>query len=151
MTALWKDLEVAMKTGEQPETAFNGRRNGVLTPKQEAAALALAAGRTIDEAARDSGAGGRTIRTWLHDQHAFTRRIGALRSEMTSRALGRLVEGMVSAADTLGFLCRKGKSEQVRLGAARALLELGVKLRETVELEERISALEGREGPRKIA
>jgi hypothetical protein len=70
---------------------------------------------------------------------------------MTSRALGRLVDSMTSAADTLGFLCRKGKSEQVRLGAARALLELGVKLRETVEFEERIAALESRQGQRRIA
>jgi hypothetical protein len=131
----------------RPEPAENGLENGELTPKQEAAALALAAGSTIDEAARKSGAGGRTIRTWLHDEPAFPRRVAGLRAEMTARALGRLADGMASAAETLGFLCRKGKSEQVRLGAARALLELGVKLRESVELEQRIAALEaGRNG-----
>ena len=131
-----------MMTGRQPETAFNGRLNGSLTPKQEAAALALAAGRTIDEAARDSGAGGRTIRTWLRALPAFSQRIGQLRAEMTSRALGRLVDNMTSAADTLGYLCRKGNSEMVRLSAARAVLELGTRLRETIELEQRIAVLE---------
>jgi hypothetical protein len=34
------------------------------------------------------------------------------------------------------------ESETVRLGAARALLELGVKLREGVELEQRVADLE---------
>src|SRR5262245_40168611 len=126
----------------QPETAANGRENSRLSPKQEAAALALACGCTIDGAAKDSGAGARTIRTWNLTVPEFKRRVDELRCEMTSQALGKLVENMKSAADTLGYLCRKGKSETVRLGAARALLELGVKIRESVELEQRLAALE---------
>ena len=50
---------------------------------------------------------------------------------------------MSGAADTLGQLARKAKQESVRLAAARAVLELGAQLRETVELEQRIAALEG--------
>jgi hypothetical protein len=92
-----------------------------------------------------------TAKTWSATLPAFRRRIQELRAEMTSQALGRLVEGMVSAADTLVFLCRKGKSETVRLGAARALLELGTTLRESVEWEERIAALESRPGQRRTA
>jgi hypothetical protein len=126
----------------RPEMAPNGPKNGTLAPKQEAAAFALAAGRSQDDAARESGAGTRTIKTWLATHPAFTRRIQELRGELTARALGRLVDGMVSAADTLGYLCRKGKSEMVRLSAARAVLELGVRLRESVELEQRLAALE---------
>jgi len=49
---------------------------------------------------------------------------------------------MASAADTLGFLSRKGKSEMVRLSAARAVLELAAKTRENVEMEERLQSLE---------
>lgn len=63
---------------------------------------------------------------------------------MTARAMGRLVDSMASAAETLGFLSRKGKSEMVRLSAARAVIELGLKLRETVEMEHRLAALEER-------
>jgi hypothetical protein len=67
---------------------------------------------------------------------------------MTNQALGRLIADMASAAETLGFLSRKAKSETVRLGAARALLELGNKLRESNELEQRIAALEANQsGP----
>jgi hypothetical protein len=113
-----------------------------LTPRQEAAALALAKGCTVLVAARESGAAERTIKLWTATLPAFTRRITELRSEMTSRALGRLVDDMASAADTLGYLARKGKSETVRLGAARAVLELGQKLRENIELEQRIAVLE---------
>jgi hypothetical protein len=130
----------------KPETAANGRENarvnGTLSPKQEAAALALAAGGTEEEAAKESGAGARTIRTWLHEEAAFARRIKELRSAMTSRALGRLVDNMASAAETLAYLSRKGKSEMVRLSAARAVLELGNKQREAAELEERLQELE---------
>jgi transposase-like protein len=135
----------------KPETALNSPKNGTLPPKQEAAALALASGRTIEQAARASNSGTRTLKTWLHEQPAFGRRVTELRGEMTGRALGRLVDGMASAAETLGYLSRKGKSEMVRLSAARAVLELGHKLRESVELEERIAALEGRQVHRRIA
>ena len=57
------------------------------------------------------------------------------------RALARLADGMTEAADVLRQLLA-AESEAVRLGAARSLLELGVKLREPVELEERLAALE---------
>jgi hypothetical protein len=50
---------------------------------------------------------------------------------------------MARAAGTLAKLLDAEK-ESVRLGAARALLELGVKLRESVELEQRLAALEQR-------
>jgi hypothetical protein len=112
-----------------------------LSPKQEAAALALARGCTLRVAAEESGAGERTLKTWTATVPAFTRRIAQLRAEMTSQALGRMIDGMSEAADTLRRLLR-AKSRTVRLGAARALIELGTKLRETVELEERIAALE---------
>ena len=36
------------------------------------------------------------------------------------------------------------ESPAVRLGAARSILELGVKIREAVELEERVGVLEAR-------
>lgn len=132
----------------RPVSAFTGPDVEGLPPKQEAAALALAAGRTVMEAAKAAGAGERTVKTWLHDLPAFARRVAELRAEMTSRAVGRLADGMADAADTLGFLCRKARSETVRLGAARALLELGVRVREAVELEERVAALEATKGAR---
>jgi hypothetical protein len=52
-----------------------------------------------------------------------------------------MADSMSEAADVLRDLLGAG-SESVRLGAARSLLELGVRLRESVELEERLQALE---------
>ena len=77
----------------QPELAPNGPGNALLSPKQESAAVALAAGLTVGEAARRSNAGERTIKTWSATCPAFARRVTELRAEMTSRALGRLVDG----------------------------------------------------------
>jgi len=124
------------------ESARIGTENRVLTPKQEAAAVALASGCTIEVAAREAGAGVRTIKTWLANLPAFSQRVQDLRGEMTGRALGALIANMSSAAETLGYLCRKAKSEMARLSAARAVLELSTKLRETTELAARIEALE---------
>lgn len=125
------------------ETAGNGPHlSHGLTPKQEAVALALAAGSTYEEAGRKAGAGVTTIKRWLSENPALPARVRELRVEMTARALGKLIDGMASAADTLGYLSRKAKNEMTRLGAARALLELAVKMRESIELEERIAALE---------
>jgi hypothetical protein len=103
-------------------------------------ALALAAGKTARDAAEQVGVGERTAARRLADP-AFRARVAALRGEMVSRALGRTADGMNEAADTLRGLL-KATSETVQLGAARTLLELGVKLRESVEQEERLRALE---------
>jgi hypothetical protein len=120
--------------------ADNGRRK---RRKGEAALLlALAGGRTVRAAARAAGVGERTAARRLADP-AFRRQVAELRAEMVERALGRAARGMSAAADTLRQLLRAEK-ESVRLGAARALLELTVRLREGVELEQRLRALEER-------
>jgi hypothetical protein len=120
--------------------ARNGTENDTLTPKQEAVALSLASGQSIVEAAASCRAGERTVKRWL-DCAGFARRVHELRAEMVGRALGRMADGMTEAADTLRKLL-KAESEAVRLGSCRAMLELCVKLRESVELESRLAALE---------
>jgi hypothetical protein len=115
--------------------AGNGRRNA-----DESLALALASGRTLRDAAQAAGMAERTAaRRWADP--AFRRRVAQLRGDMVGRALGRMADGMTEAADVLRRLLA-AESESVRLGAARSLLELGVKLREGVELEERLADLE---------
>jgi hypothetical protein len=64
---------------------------------------------------------------------------------MIGRAVGRLAGNMEASAYVLRLLLVDEKST-VRLGAARANLELGVKLHESVQLEERIAALERASG-----
>jgi hypothetical protein len=94
-------------------------------------------GRTGREVARASGARERTVTV-----PALAARVTWLRAEIASTALGRLVDSIASAAETLGLLARMAEQEGVRLATARAVLELGINLRESVELEERIASLE---------
>jgi len=117
--------------------AHRGRRNA-----DEALALAVASGQTLRDAAQTARVGERTAtRRWADAD--FRRRVAHLRGDMVQRSLGRMADGMAEAADVLRKLLA-AESESVRLGAARSLLELGVKLRESVELEERLADLERR-------
>ena len=50
----------------------------------------------------------------------------------------------MAAVKTLTTLQDSAASESVRLGAARAIIELGCKQRESVEWAERLAALDGR-------
>jgi len=115
--------------------AGSGRTNA-----DSALLLALAAGKTIAEAALAAGVSERTVARRLADPD-FRRRVGELRADMVGRALGRMSDSMVDAADTLRALLL-AEGESARLGAARSILELGNKLKEWVELEQRLTALE---------
>lgn len=117
-----------------------------LTARQEAAALALARGFDVPKAARMAKAGLRTVKTWNATVPAFGRRIREIRLEMTVRALGVLTDAMTEAAQTLRKLLGPKTAEQTRMVSARAILELGPRLHETVELEQRIRALEEQQG-----
>ena len=115
--------------------AENGRLKG-----DDTLLLAMAEGRTVREAASVAGVGERTATRRLADP-AFRRRVAEARAEMVARALGKMADGMAEAADTLRQLLR-AKGESVRLGAARSILELGNKLRESAEIEARLQAVE---------
>jgi HEAT repeat protein len=115
--------------------AENDRRKG-----ESVLLLALAAGTTTREAARQAGIGERTATRRLADP-GFRQRVQDTRAALVERTLGKLARGSTKAADTLRRLL-KSESDSVKLGAARALLEIGSKLRESVELENRIAELE---------
>lgn len=115
--------------------AENGRRKG-----EAAFLLALAGGQTVREAAKTAGIGERTATRRLADPQ-FRRQVVAARAEMTQRALGRLAEASTEAVDALRGLLTS-PSDTVKLGAARAILELGSRLRESLDLEARMAALE---------
>jgi hypothetical protein len=119
--------------GDLPPTAKTCRADDLL-------ALALAAGRDVAEAAAAAGVSERTAYRRLADP-AFKRRVAELRAGMVDRASGRLADGMADAAAALRDLLGHPDG-RVRLGAARAMLEAGVRVREAAELEARLAALE---------
>jgi transposase-like protein len=115
--------------------------------KREAVALSLASGQTAKAAAAACGVSERTIGNWLNES-SFVQRVDSLRADMVSRAAGRIADDMTRAAKTLRKLLSDPDS-RVRLGAARAVLENGVRLREATILEARVAELEKAAAARK--
>ena len=101
---------------------------------------ALAGGATVQDAAKRASVSERTAHRRLEDAD-FRRRVDETRAEVLNGAVGRLADASTGAADTLRALL-SADSETVRLGACRAILELGTKLRESLDLEQRIAVLE---------
>ena len=107
--------------------------------------LALACGATVESAARQCRVSDRTVYRRLKDPQ-FRARIQEARGEMVKRASGMLTAAAGESVRTLLALQKDSVTPSVRLGAARAILELGIKIREMVELETRIAALEQQAG-----
>jgi hypothetical protein len=97
----------------------------------DALLVALASGATVRRAARKAGIAERTAGRRLTDPN-FRRRVHETRAALFERAIGRLARAATKAADTLRRLLN-AQSDSVKLGAARALLELGNKLHESVD------------------
>ena len=102
--------------------------------------LALAAGATVREAAEQAGVGERTAHRRLADAD-FRRAVSEARGRMFDAARGRLAGLASKAAETLQRLMESDKPT-VALAAAKAVSELGPRLRESTELKERINRLE---------
>jgi hypothetical protein len=115
-------------------------KNGNSEGRRELAALALAGGRNCKDAAAAAGCAERTLRSWMADA-AFKARVQQLRTDLFSAAVGRLADLAVKAADTLGGLLDSA-SEGVRLRAATAVLGLGARTRECLDVLEQLRALE---------
>jgi hypothetical protein len=114
--------------------------HGAKAHRDDALTLALARGLSNAEAAAEAGVSERTVGR-RKAAPAFLARVRELRAGLVEWAAARLADGMVEAADTLGGLLT-AESEATRLGAARSLIELGAKRRDSLELEERIAELE---------
>jgi hypothetical protein len=103
---------------------------------------ALAAGATQEDAAAQAGVSERTVRRRLDDP-GFSRQVSAARAEMVARAVAQLAAASTEAVETLRGLLGS-PLDFARLAAARAILEVGMKMREQGELAERVEQLEAR-------
>jgi Helix-turn-helix of insertion element transposase len=115
--------------------------NEILQPdRREPAAVALAAGRTLTEAAAAAGVDTRTLYRWRQDPE-FAARVNELRDAVLAEALGRLVTSSTAAVDKLVELlgCT---NPLVSIQAARSILAHATRLRGTVDDEARIAELE---------
>ena len=105
--------------------------------------LALACGATLENAARQAGISESTVRRRIQDPE-FQRKITTLRWDMVQRAVGMVTAAMAESVKTLIVLQKESVPSSSRLGAARTMLEIGLKLREQHDLEQRLAELEER-------
>jgi hypothetical protein len=115
-------------------------------PKQADRALlqALACGATVEHAARKAGVGERTVYRRLADP-TFCRQLSQVRTEMAQRTAGMLTgAGMGSVKVLVDLQSDVSVPAGVRRRSARDVLEMGLKFRETAELEQRLTAVEAR-------
>ncbi len=105
--------------------------------------LALACGANAEAAARQAGVSERTVRRRLKDPK-FVRKVNKLRAEMHVRVADQLTAASTEGVRTMVQLMKDTNSGSVRLGAARSVVELSTKVRETADLAVRLAELEQR-------
>ncbi len=103
-------------------------------------ALALASGKSYSKAASDAGVSLATVTRRMADPD-YRRHVQQARAEMIEQASGALADATTSAVSTLVGLL-EAESEQSRLSAARAILDLAGRYRELVEINERLERVE---------
>jgi hypothetical protein len=100
---------------------------------------ALAGGASVDQAACQCQLSARTVYRRLEHEE-FRRRLQELRANMVEQTAGALTAAGAESVRTLLELAQPAAPYAVRLAAAKAILEMGGKLREAVDLKERLAA-----------
>ena len=104
-------------------------------------AAALAAGATHAGAAARAGVSPRTVRRRLEDPD-FRALVEQMGDQIVVEVLEALRDHAVAAVATLAQLALSGHPDHVRLGAAKAVLDLLVRYRDIGDVERRLRALE---------
>lgn len=116
----------------------------MLTPREARAIEALLAGAGLDGAAAAAGVGLRTFRRW-RARETFRRALSAASAAAIEDAATALAGANSVAVQVLRDVASDVEApEAVRVAAARAILEATLRMREAVEIEHRLAALEER-------
>ncbi len=111
---------------------------------EQALLAALAIGATVENAARKAGISERTAYRRLADPD-FQARVDQMRRENLARTAGMLSGAALGSVKTLVDLAQDvAVPASVRRGAARDVLDMAVKYRESAEMEQRLAAIEDR-------
>ena len=111
---------------------------------RERAVLSVLSERTLGAAAKTAGVAERTLRRWLTDDEAFKANLAEARRMAFEAGLSRVQALTAKAIDTFEDLLRKGEQPSVRLGAAKAVVELAVSQHDAETLLTRLEELEQR-------
>jgi hypothetical protein len=136
---LAEQLELNLAEAAQGWQAMaGGDRNGA----DSTLVVALAAGQPVRQAAETAKVSERTVYRRLQDD-AFRVALAQERALLAEEAVGRLAKGMTAAADTLAEIAADTAAPTTaRVSAARAVLELGQRLRVELDVERRLDRLE---------
>ena len=116
------------------------KRNGTEN-RDDLLIAALSTGATQEAAAAAAQVSRSTLNRRLSDPE-FRSRLESARREIFERAADRAAGITATALDTLAALLGEEEPPAVRLGAARAVLENALRLREVATLGERVAAIE---------
>jgi hypothetical protein len=103
--------------------------------------MTLACGATVEAAAQKAGVSRATVLRRLQEPE-FKARLEAIRTEMIQRTAGALTAASMESVRTLISLQQPAIPHATRLGAARSVLEIGIKMREVADFAQRLAALE---------
>ena len=112
-----------------------------LTAKQQKALDALLRGCTQEAAAREAGVSRRTLGRWMSRNVAFQHALRDAEQEALKRIQRRLAALAENACDALARALQ-GEAQPAQVRAADIVLARLMPLRELVEIEERLKALE---------
>ena len=104
---------------------------------------ALGRGATQAEASKLAGCAVRTVARRLDDP-AFVRRVDVFRDALLEAGAAKLGDLIGLATSTLRELLAEDVPPQIRLGSAKTVLDASLKLRDSLLLEKRLTALETR-------
>jgi hypothetical protein len=125
--------------------AGHGRKN-----VDEILVEALACGASPASAAQRAGVSLRTVFR-RQEQPAFRQRVEKMKEETVERTSAMLTAMGIEGCRGLHDLIEKTTPPYVRLGAIRALLDMGCRLREHIDLTRRVTALEAERDENKAA
>ena len=109
--------------------------------RDEPLLLALARGLSVRDSGSEAGLSEATAWRRLRDA-TFVAERNRVRGELWNAALGKLTAASAKAVDRLVMLVDDGDSDSVRLSACKSILELGTKLRDSIEFAQRLEFLE---------
>lgn len=117
--------------------------NGRLTTKQRRAVVALLGARDVATAAQVAKVGERSLRRWLKDDVAFRTELALAEQDVVTAATRKLSDLAWQAAAVLGRIMDDSSVPAgVRVRAADAILARLLQLKELMQLEQRLHALE---------
>ena len=110
----------------------------------DALVVNLARGFSVKQAAATAGCSARTVSRRMADPD-FRKRVQDARTEMLDSTLGRLLSATTDAVLTLHTLAKPTNNnapDKVKIAAARAVIDLYVRIKDVADLETRLSAIE---------